>query len=52
MFIIEDWAGNRLYQNRRFESFEAAWDYVYLHFEPENEDEAKYDDIYVLPENE
>ena len=37
-FIIQDWAGNHLFPDKAFESFEDGWDFIY-----ENVDNSKYD---------
>lgn len=53
-FIIQDWAGNRMFPDKTFESFEDGWEFVY-----ENVDNSKFDlsgddddsvfqDIYVV----
>ena len=39
MWIIEDWAGNRMFPDMSFNSFDDAWDYIY-----ENVDNSKYDE--------
>lgn len=39
MWIIEDWAGNRMFPDMTFDSFDDAWDYIY-----ENVDNSKYDE--------
>lgn len=54
VFIIQDWAGNRMFPDKTFESFEDGWEFVY-----ENVDNSKFDlsgddddsvfqDIYVV----
>lgn len=43
MFIIQDWAGNVLFNGREFESFEDAWDFIYEQFP----DEENFEDYYV-----
>lgn len=37
-FIIEDWAGNRLFKNKVFKSFEDGWEFIYS-----NVDNSLYD---------
>ena len=39
MWIIEDWAGNRMFPDKTFDSFDDAWEYIY-----ENVDNSKYDE--------
>lgn len=43
-FIIQDWAGNRMFPKHTFETFEDGWDFIY-EFVP---DEESYQDIYVI----
>ncbi len=43
-FIIEDWAGNRMFPDKSFDTFEDGWAFVYEKF-PEEE---CFDDIYVI----
>lgn len=42
-YIIEDWAGNRLFPAEEFETFEDGWDYIYEQFP----DEDDLSDFYV-----
>jgi hypothetical protein len=37
-FIIRDWAGNHLFQNKEFDSFQDGWDFIH-----ENVDNSKFD---------
>lgn len=37
-FIIEDWAGNHLFKNKIFKSFEDGWEFIYS-----NVDNSLYD---------
>jgi hypothetical protein len=37
-FIIEDWAGNHLFKNKSFKTFEDGWEFIY-----KNVDNSKYD---------
>lgn len=37
-FIIEDWAGNHLFKNKVFKSFEDGWEFIYS-----NVDNSLYD---------
>lgn len=56
MYIIEDWAGNRMFPDKEFETFEDGWEYVYEHVDnseydqTDNEDDNVYQDIYVIKE--
>lgn len=43
--IIEDWAGNHLFKDRTFDSFEDGWDFLMEQF-PNDED---LQDYYVVP---
>ena len=47
-FIIEDWAGNRLFPRKTFNSFEDGWDFIYANIKEESEDDGTYDDYYVV----
>ena len=53
MWIIEDWAGNRMFPDKTFDSFDDAWDYIYENVdnskydESGNEDDNVYQDIFV-----
>ena len=47
-WIIEDWAGNHLFQDKVFDSFEDGWDFIYQNIEEETEDDGTYDDYYVV----
>ena len=55
-YAIKDWAGNRMFPNKTFDSFEEGWEFIH-----ENVDNSAYDksgkendnvyqDIYVVPE--
>lgn len=37
-WIITDWAGNHLFINEAFESFEDGWEFIYENIKQENED--------------
>lgn len=37
-YIIEDWAGNHLFQDETFETFEIGWEFIY-----KNVDNSKFD---------
>ena len=37
-FIIEDWAGNHLFKDKTFKSFEDGWEFIY-----ENVDNSEYE---------
>jgi hypothetical protein len=43
--MIEDWAGNHLFKDRTFDSFEDGWDFLMEQF-PNDED---LQDYYVIP---
>ncbi len=46
-YIIEDWAGNHLFKDKVFDSFEDGWDFIMEQFP--NEDDLQ--DYYVIPKN-
>lgn len=37
-YIIRDWAGNRIFKNMEFDTFEDAWQYIY-----ENVDNSEFE---------
>ncbi len=37
-FIIKDWAGNIKFDGKKFDSFEDAWEYLYIYFNENNMD--------------
>lgn len=37
LFIVEDWAGNRMFPHLRFETFENAWEHIRTQFPNEND---------------
>ena len=53
-FIIQDWAGNRMFPTETFETFEDGWEYIYENVdnskydETENDNDNVFQDIYVL----
>lgn len=53
-FVIKDWAGNRMFPNEEFNSFEEGWEFIYENVdnskydETENENDNAYQDIFVL----
>ncbi len=50
-FIIQDWAGNRMFPNETFETLEDGWDFIYVNIKEEYEDDGTYDDVYVIEIN-
>jgi hypothetical protein len=40
-FVIEDWAGNHLFREETFETFQDGWDFIYQQF-PDEEDLSDY----------
>lgn len=46
-YIIEDWAGNHLFKDKVFDSFEDGWDFIMEQFP----DEDDLQDYYVIPKN-
>lgn len=47
-FIIQDWAGNHMFPDKVFDSFEDGWGFLYEQFP---EDGGTLDDIFVVPIN-
>lgn len=46
-WIIQDWAGNVLFNGQTFPSFDDGWEHIYLAFPDESED--FYGEYYVVP---
>ena len=44
MWIIRDWAGNRMFPDREFDTFEDGWEFIRGQF-PNEED---WEEIYVV----
>lgn len=57
-FIITDWAGNHLFKDKEFETFEEGWEYIYENVdnskydETGNEDDNEYQEYYVVTKSE
>ena len=53
-YIIEDWAGNRLFSHKEFDSYEDGWDFIYENVDNSQYEESQkdndnvYQDIYVI----
>lgn len=43
-YIIQDWAGNHLFKDQSFETFEDGWNFIYSEFP----DEEELEDYYVI----
>ena len=56
-YIIQDWAGNHLFENKTFNSFEDGWDFIYQNVdnskfeETQNDDDNEYQEYFVVPKN-
>lgn len=48
-FIIQDWAGNRLFPNKEFNSFDEGWAFIDANVEEETENDDTFDDYFVVP---
>ena len=54
IFIIEDWAGNRMFPNKTFKTFEDGWEFIYnnvdnsLFDKTQNDNDNVYQDIFVI----
>lgn len=46
MYIIQDWAGNILFNGKEFETFEDGWGFILENVEDENDN--TYDDYFVI----
>lgn len=47
-YIIKDWAGNHLFRDEVFKTFEDGWAFIYDNVEEETEDDGTYDDYFVV----
>lgn len=56
VFTIEDWAGNRMFPDKTFASFEEGWEFVQENVDNSeyertgNENDNAHQDIFVVPE--
>lgn len=49
-YIIKDWAGNHLFPDMEFDSFDDGWCFLDTHFSKElDEDERYLEDYFVVP---
>lgn len=48
-YVIEDWAGNHLFKDKTFPSFEDGWEFLYEQFPNGHDEEHFFDDYYVVP---
>lgn len=52
-YIIKDWAGNHLFKDKIFDSFEDGWEFIYqnvdnsLYDKTENENENNFQEYFV-----
>ena len=51
-YIIQDWAGNHLFKDKTFDSYEEGWEFIYANVSEETENDGTYDDYYVVPKSE
>lgn len=47
-FIIRDWAGNHLFKDKVFSSFEDGWAFIYENVQEEYENDGTYDEYFVV----
>lgn len=47
-YIIQDWAGNRMFPNNTFDTFEDCWDFIYENIKEEVEGDWTYDDVFAI----
>jgi hypothetical protein len=58
IYIIEDWAGNHIFREDTFDSYEEAWEYIYenvdnsLYNKTGDDNDSVYQEYYVLPQKE
>ena len=56
-FIIQDWAGNHLFQDKIFDSFEDGWSFIYENVDnskfdrTQDENDNEYQEYYVIENN-
>ena len=54
IYIIEDWAGNRIFPDKEFETYDDGWAYIYENIDNSksdqsgNEDEDEYQEYFVI----
>jgi hypothetical protein len=48
-WIIVDWTSTRCYSNKKFKSYEDAWDFLYCEY-PDDDDDA-LGEYYVIKDN-
>jgi hypothetical protein len=48
MFIIKDWAGNHIFQDRVFTSFEDGWEFLYVRFNKEADGDEDFFEDYAV----
>ena len=48
-WIILDWAYNRMFITKQFDSFEDGWDFIYENIEDED---SAYEDVFVVSKEE
>lgn len=46
-YIIVDWAGNRMFPNEEFDSFEDWWAYIDEHIPLKDENDRSHEDVFV-----
>lgn len=49
MYIVKDWAGNHLFKEETFNSFEEGWEFLYANVD--EVDENTFDDYFIEPNN-
>ncbi len=56
-FIIQDWAGNHLFVDWEFDTFEDGWEHIYenvdnsLYDKTGKDDDNTYQEYFVVPKN-
>lgn len=50
MFIVKDWAGNHLFQDKEFKTFEGGWDFLYEWFDENEMDPEEWAQEYEIEE--
>lgn len=48
VYVIEDWAGNRVFPDKEFSDFDDGWEFLWNHFSEELDNEGFFDDLYVV----
>lgn len=48
-YVIKDWAGNRKFPDQVFDTYEDGWQFLYVQFPDDPEENGVLQDFYVVP---